>query len=178
MKSNVVLIDNLGNGFDKTMKETRKVAAYEEISPKGLLQMELCAEELLSLAACVAGDMQASFWIETDEKQCIFHLSTETELDAERRELLLSTASSGKNEYAGSFLGYIRDTFDRFRASQMDFSSEIPEDALDDLANHVIECSDPKWDGYEQSILRRIASCVKIGIRGDAVEIEVIVNKV
>jgi len=45
-----------------------------------------------------------------------------------------------------------------------------------DLANHVVECTDAEWDGYEQSTLRRLADTIKIGIRGNNVEMTVIKN--
>ena len=52
-----------------------------------------------------------------------------------------------------------------------DPDTDIPDDVLDDLANHVIEI--PEWDEYEQSILHRVADEVKIGIRGGTVDMSV-----
>ena len=34
MKSNVILIDNQGNGFDGAVKETRKTAEYQDLGHK------------------------------------------------------------------------------------------------------------------------------------------------
>ena len=47
----------------------------------------------------------------------------------------------------------------------------IPEDALDDLANHPIVFSE--WDEFEQSILKEVADDVKIAIRGDTVDMTI-----
>lgn len=44
---------------------------------------------------------------------------------------------------------------------------------MEDLVNRTIECTDPEWDGYEQSTLRRLADRVKIGIRGSQVDMTV-----
>ena len=52
-----------------------------------------------------------------------------------------------------------------------DPDTAIPDDVLDDLANHTIEI--PEWDEYEQSILRRVADQVRIGIRGRTVDMTV-----
>ena len=49
--------------------------------------------------------------------------------------------------------------------------TSIPEDVLADLANHPIQI--PKWDEYEQSILRNAADNVKIAIRGGIVDMTV-----
>ena len=53
--------------------------------------------------------------------------------------------------------------------SEVDYS--IPEDAVDDLANHPIVI--PEWDEYEQSILREVADEVKIAVRGDTVDMTI-----
>ncbi len=52
-------------------------------------------------------------------------------------------------------------------------ANDLPEDVLGDLANHTIECTDPEWDEYEQSTLRRLANSISIGIRGDTVDLTV-----
>lgn len=50
------------------------------------------------------------------------------------------------------------------------YSDNLPDDLLDDLANHTIECTDAEWDKYEQSTLRRLANHIQIGIRGGTVD--------
>lgn len=173
MKSNVIHIDNQGNGFDRTVKETQKVAVYEEMGHKESLQLQLITEEMLSLARSVTGEMQASFWIEADNGLFMLHMSTRTKMDAEKRELLLAASTSGKNAAAGSFLGFLRNVFEGAMASAADHSDNLPDDVLGDLANHTIECRDAEWDGYEQSTLRRLADNIRISIRGDEVDISV-----
>ena len=176
MKSNVIVIDNQGSGFDKAVKESKKVATYEGLNRKNSLHLQLCAEEMLSLVRSVTGELQASFWIETEGPEFNLHLSTQTKMDAEKRQKLLGAATSGQNEAAGSFLGFLRNAFESAMAVNVDHSDELedlPSDVLDDFANHTIECTDAEWDGYEQSTLRRLADCIKIGIRGDMVDMTV-----
>ena len=173
MKSNVILIDNQGNGFDGAVKETRKTAEYQDLGHKESLQLQLCAEEMLSLARSVTGEMQASFWIEGEGRCFDLHMTTKTVLDAEKRGLLLAASTSGKNEAAKSFLGQLRDAFEQAMAADVDHSDSLPGDVMDDLVNRTIECTDPEWDGYEQSTLRRLADRVKIGIRGSQVDMTV-----
>ena len=50
-------------------------------------------------------------------------------------------------------------------------ANDIPMDVLNDLPNHPIE--DPEWDGYERSVLRKVADNVKIAIRGGVVDMTV-----
>jgi hypothetical protein len=173
MKSDVIIIDNHGNGFDKSLDETRKVAAYEDLTHKESLCLQLCAEEMLSLARSITGEMKASFWIETESRTFNLHLTTKTVMDKEKRSLLLGAATSGKNEAAVSFLGALRDAFEHAMAADVSHSNDLPADLLDDLPNHVIECLDPEWDKYEQSTLKRLADTIRIGIRGDNVDMTV-----
>ena len=135
MKSNVIIIDNQGNGFDKSLEETRKVADYEGLSHKESLQLQLCAEEMLSM----------------DSTQSVFVRG------------FLTINVPGLEERKGN----IRIT------KTGDSGEALPDDLLSDLPNHVIECLDPEWDKYEQSTLKRLAETIRIGIRGDNVDMTV-----
>ena len=174
MKSNVITIDNQGNGFDGAVKETQKVAVYEELGHKESLHLQLCTEEMLSLVKSVTGDLNATFWIETEEKTFRLHVSAQTVLDKEKRAQLLASSTSGKNEAAKSFLGQLRDAFERTMTADADHADGLPDDVMDDLYNRTIECADPEWDEYEQSTLRRLANTILIGIRGGKVDMTVV----
>ena len=170
MKSDIIRIDNQGNGFQEALTQTEKAAQYRGLSRKESLQLRLCTEELLSLARSVTGEMKASFWLESEEKRFSLHLSTETVMDREKRKNLIASATSRRNEAANSFLGKLRDAFEE--AMVVEANAEIPEEAMDDMFNRVIEI--PAWDEYEQSILRSVADEVKIAIRGRLVDMTVI----
>ena len=176
MKSNVIMIDNRGNGFEKAIEEARKVAVYEALSHKDSLHLQLCAEEMLSLVRSVTGELNASFWLETEGNVFCLHMSTRTVLDREKRAQLLASSTSGKNEAAKSFLGQLRDMFEQAMTAEPNYNNDLPDDVLDDLANHTIECTSPEWDEYEQSTLRKLAKTIKIGIRGNAVDMTVITS--
>ena len=122
------------------------------------------------------GELKASFWIETEGKTFCLHVSTQTALDREKRAQLLASSTSGKNEAAKSFLGQLRDMFEQAMTAEANHNNDLPDDVLNDLANHTIECTDPEWDEYEQSTLRKLANTIKIGIRGDAVDMTVITS--
>ena len=175
MKSDVIVIDNAGKGFENAVAETRKVAQYQGLTGKDVLHLELMTEEMLSLVRSVTGEMQASFWIETEGTQFDLHLTTKTVMDKEKRYLLISSASSRKNEAAKTFLGYLRNALEEAMAAEVDHSAnDLPLDVLNDLANHPID--DPEWDGYERSVLRKVADNVKIAIRGGVVDMTVSKN--
>ena len=172
MRSDIINIDNCGNGYQDALDQTAKAAQFRDLSHKEALRLRICAEEMLSLARSVTGELQACFWLESEGKKFDLHLSTKTVMDKEKRENLIASATSHRNEAANSFLGKLRDAFEAAMVSEQDNS--IPEEALDDLVNHPIEI--PEWDEYEQSILRNAADTVKIAIRGGFVDMTVSKN--
>ena len=140
MKSDIITIDNQGNGFENALRETKKAAEYRELSEKETMRLQLFTEEMLSMAHSVTGDMQGSFWIENEGKKFELNLTTNTVLDKEERRLLISSATSRKNEAANSFLGKLRDAFED-RAGRLgddhrdiveieDFAGDLPFDLI------------------------------------------------
>ena len=57
MKSDIILIDNQGNGFAEALEETKKVASYTGLEPKLTTRLQLMTEEMLSLARSVTGEI-------------------------------------------------------------------------------------------------------------------------
>lgn len=172
MRSDIIQIDNQGNGFDRAVEETRRVARYQGLDHKQSIRLELCTEEMLSLARSVTGELNASFFMECEGKKVDLHMTTKTVMDKEKRENLLASASSRKNEAANSFIGKLRDAFERAMLSDVERTyNELPDEISKDVFGHVAD--DPEWDRYEQSTLRKLADEVKIAIRGDVVDMTV-----
>jgi len=170
MKTDIISIDSRGNGFQDALEQTEKAAAFRGLNPKETLKLRLCTEEMLSLAHSVTGDMAASFWLESEAKRFELHLSTKTVMDREKRENLIASATSRKNEAANSFLGKLRDAFEAAMVAEP--VAVIPDEAMDDMFNRSIEV--PAWDEYEQSILKNVADEVKIAIRGQTVDMTIV----
>ena len=171
MKSDVIAISNNGKGFEDAVEQSKKVAEYEGLEDMHSLQLQMLTEEMLSLARSLTGETHAAFWIELEHGIAHLHMTTQTVLDKNKRAELIATASSRKNEAAKSFLGLIRDRFEEAMAAEPDYES-LSNDLLVDIpAGGVM--SEGDWDGYERSILRKLADDIKIGIRGGTVEITV-----
>jgi len=175
MKSDVIKIDNQGNGFHDALDQTQKVAQFRGMNYKDTLHLQLMTEEMLSLARSVTGEMQASFWIEGEGPHFELHMTTNTVMDKEKRSLLISAATSRKNEAAKGFLGKLRDAFEQAMvADAVHANMDLPQDILADLPHGTL--GDMEWDGYERSVLRRLADDVKISIRGGEVDMAVSKN--
>ena len=172
MKTDIVLIDNLCNGFKDAVKQTEKAAQFRDLEESASLQLQLITEEMLSLVRSITGEVQASFWVESDARKFTLNMSTKTVMDKEKRRLLIDSTSEGKNAAATSFLTRLRDAFEEAMASDPDLQQyNLPADIEADLAGRDFE--NPEWDRYEQSVLFRLADNVSIAIRGGYVNMTV-----
>ena len=169
MLSKIIHINNRGSGFPDALDETVRMAQVSGLSNKESLHLRLCAEEMLSLARSVTGEMEASFWLDAEGKEFALHMTTQTVMDKEKRYQLLSSATSRKNEAANTFLGKLRDVFEEAMTADADHTVyDVPFGDVQTESNGGDE-----WDRYERSILRRVADNVKIAIRGGMVEMTV-----
>lgn len=96
-------------------------------------------------------------------------------MDKEKRYQLISSSTSRKNEAAKGFLGKLRDIIEQALAAEVvhDYE-EVPYELANDVPD--FHPDDKEWDGYERSVLRRIADDIKISIRGGEVEMTVLKN--
>jgi len=176
MKSDVILIDNHGSGFSEAVNAAKQIARFKGLGEKETLRLQLLAEELLSMARSVTGEMQASFWLECEENTYELHMTTEAVLGREMRSNLIAAATSKRNEAAGSFLGRLRDVFEQAMASDVYYTSDyiFYEMTGEMRADQPISVVDgPEWDRYELSILKKLADEVKVYIRGRQVHLSV-----
>ena len=172
MKTDVIRVDNQENGFREAEIQVQKAAVYRELSQKESIQLQLLAEEMLSMLHSITGQLMASFWVENEGKTFELHLTADTILDRDMRQLLIGSSSTRKNEAAGSFLGKLRDSFEEAMMSDTERTVyELPTEIQADITGRNYD--DPEWDGYERSVLRRMATNVKIFIRGKEVHMTV-----
>ncbi|MBR5751643.1 MAG: hypothetical protein IKX84_04555, partial [Clostridia bacterium] len=128
------------------------------------------------------------------------HLQVTTPMNSMKRERLLSSSSSGKNESAKGLMGRLRDVFDRSADEDVSaFTSpmllpgayEYSEKAglnwewsmthyQQELASLVAmrdEAAQKAWDELEKSVVSHVADEVKVSIRGRIAEM-IIIKKI
>ena len=173
MKSEIIRVDNQGDGFAGAIQETQKICACAGLNTKDSLRLQLCAEEMLSMARSVTGEMKASFWLENEGRLFTLHMSTKTVMDKEKRYQLISASSSRRNEAANTFLGRLRDAFEAAMAAEADHNGdEVPAELWHDMP-HYYPDADEEGAEYEKSVLRKVADDIKIFIRGGYVEMTI-----
>ena len=170
MRSDVIQINNCGQGFEAAAEQTKKVAAFKGLSEIETIQLQVLTEEMLSLILSITGQIDAGFWIELEDGLAVLHLKTKTVLDKEKRAELIASASSRQNEATKTFLGRVRDWLEEALAAEPEHES-APSNLLEDLPQGVY--GEQEWDEYERSILREMADEVKVGVQGGIAEITV-----
>lgn len=200
MKTDVIAISPLGEGMAEALKEIERAAAYRGMTPKESLRLQLLGEEMMGMLRTIVGEGKSSFWVEAEGKTFSLHLRAGVRMNADLRDDLLKTATSGKNAAIKGFMGRIRDIFTQL--SEPDGATMDPKeygfsyvdvssfDASMGVTTHGMlygwsmkeyrsaveehRAEEPeKWDELEKSITARLADEVKVFIRGNTVEMVV-----
>ena len=201
MKTDVIEISPTGEGMTEALRQTEKAAAYQELTPKQGLRLRLLAEEMMGMLRTIVGESKASYWVEAEGKAFKLHLAAGVRMNADLREELLKTSTSGKNAAVKGFMSRVRDIFTQltepdgagifpaeYGFSYVDVTSF--EDAALGVTTHGMmygwsmrayksaveehRAEEPdKWDELEKSITARLADEIRIFIRGNTVEMVV-----
>ena len=196
MKSDVIHISGEGIGIEEALKQTEAVAVYKSLSKKDSIHLLLLTEEMTGMLKALTGNPGADFWIEDDEKVFHLHLKTQTKMNTELRNKLLSASTSGENIAAKGIMGTVRDLFNRLiepteapmpKEYAAGFESDnlgaaqaaavakyisIPATNVWSLNKYKTEMAaeGESWDELEQSIVANIADDIEIGISDNSVE--------
>lgn len=189
MKTDIITISNDGTNMEDALAQVEKVSAYKGLSPKDTMHLRLLAEETMALMRAVTGNVNGEFWMEDEEQLYTLHLKVRTLMDQKKREQLLSTSTSGKNEAERGFMGKIRSFFEPSSSVPM-FSAGLGggspqmyqsyvwsmEDYKDQLRQYNEENQNEAkeaWDELEKSVVGHLADDVKVFIRGRIVEMTI-----
>ena len=120
MKTDKITVTNAGAGMAEAVEQAAAAAAYRGLTGKEALHLRLLAEEMLGMLRQIAGETEAVFWVESEEKRFQLHLAARPWITGEMRKELLSVSSSGKNAAAVGVMGKLRDIFERaFDAAEL-----------------------------------------------------------
>ena len=200
MKTDIIKVSSRGSQMETALNQVDKVAAYKGLNKKNTLHLRLLTEEMMSMMRAITGETEGFFWIEDQDNEYQLHLQVRARLSSEKREKLLSAASSGRNESAKGLMGRLRAFFDW--SSDEDLSSFSGSLMLPDMYDHStspaldwewsmmryenalsarIEQNDPSareaWDELEKSVVTHVADDIKVSICSGVVEM-IIVKKI
>ena len=182
----------------RALLATEKQGEESGLSVKQNLRLRLLAEELIGMIRNLSGYIDALYWIERQGSTFSLNLKADVIMNKEVREMLIATASSGKNSAAKGFMGKLREmvagimipsaqgpsVLSTLSLGMMN-GSPISEDAgmssyIWSLKNYKEKIGENESDlaeemeDLERSIVANLADEVIVKIVGSKVEVDII----
>ena len=194
MISNVCKIEKGTKDLAAILKESEKVAIYNEFTHKQSLHLRLICEELDGMLPELVGDFEGKLWIEVKDSVCYVRAAIELDaITAKRREQLISVAKNKKNSAAVGIVGKIRAAMENFFLDYDDTDMEFISSSMMDVRTSydmgwdyayywnlceyktTVKKEDKKeaWDELEKSVIASVADDITIGIKGSKAEITI-----
>lgn len=197
MKSNVCKIANGVQYLDAILKESDKVAVYNELNNKETLQLRLICEEMDGMLPNLIDGFEGDFWIEFEDGVCKVNASVVLDkFTADKKKKLVSISKNKKNSASVGMVGRIRSVLeDIFLDESVEDSSKGSKKSSHFSNGYVVggnysylwsldkykkseehEAKGEDWDELEKSLIASVADDVIVGVKGKRAEI-VIVKK-
>ena len=201
MKSNICKIENGTKDLDAILKESEKVAVYNELTHKQTLQLRLICEEIDGMLPNIISDFNGDFWIDFENGICKVNISLKfDEFTADKKAGLVAIAKNKKNAATVGIVGKIRSALENVflddesfgsaeamiesRYFSMDYYSGIDYYSgmdysciwsLDQYRSSVKkEEKKEDWDELEKSVIASVADDVIVGVKGKRADIIVV----
>lgn len=201
MKSNVCKIENGTKDLAAILKESEKVAVYNELSHKQTLQLRLICEEIDGMLPNIIDNFSGDFWIDFEDGVCKVNVSLRfDEFTAEKKAGLVGVAKNKKNAATVGIVGKIRSALenvfldqDSFGSSEMMLESRYFSMDYFSAADHYSgmdyaclwsleqyrstvkkEKKSEAWDELEKSVIASVADDVIVGVKGKHADIIVV----
>ncbi len=198
MKSDVYKFEKGEASVSRISGEVHKVAAYNGLSHKQELRLNLLSEELLEMLPNLLCYGAGEFWIEAkgDDYELHFNLELDDVLPTIERERILAISSTGENAAAKGIMNKIRIAAEIMLANYAQtagttsivysespyafydmgmFSDPLDHTSVWSLSQYRDEAKQntEEWDELEKSLVANLADDVVVGIIGSAVKITV-----
>jgi hypothetical protein len=159
---------------------------------------------MLGMVKGITGNFEGDFWLEKEGDEYRLKLRADTYMDKEKKKKLIALSPSGKNESTVGIMDMIKsvllgglEKYEDIENLQNEYDDgtvmygSLGMRGVDDLAatgfewsllqyRSMVEKEKEKekslgaWDELEKSIVANIADDVKVGVRGDTVELTII----
>lgn len=191
MKSDIITVNASGNGVKEALTQTEKIAEIKGLSREDQMKLRLLTEEMMGMLQGLTGEVESEFYIEEKNNDYVLHLSTNTEMYAEKRQRLVEATTENRNAAAVGITGKLRSLFESMLEPK---DAQTPSVAslgslgafsstgggtsmwmLSQYRNQVQEEENAAdaWDELEKSVVAKLADDVHIGIRGKCVEMTI-----
>ena len=93
MKSDVITVNNRGDGIEEALAASSSSALYRGLGHKEALHLRLLAEETLGMMRQITKEETAQFWVDSDGKSFELHLVAHPSVTGAMRAELLKVDS-------------------------------------------------------------------------------------
>ncbi len=206
IKSRELSFTTVANDMTEILKEAESFVTRLGLSEKEERRFRLLVEETTEMLRTITGDHVIQVAFIEDNDSLTIHLETDTLMNLEMHEELLSISKSGKNESAKGIIGKIREAFELAAMMPNANTTEswalygspamimgVPADSSsigtmetmfwslssyrDNLETDSTGYKEKAWDELEKSIVANLAEDVRIGICDSHVVMDVIRKK-
>ena len=112
MKSDIIKVNASGSGIKEALTQTEKIAEIKGLSQEDQMRLRLHAEEMMGMLQGLTGEVESEFYIEEENNDYVLHLSTNTEMYAEKRQRLVEATTENRNAAAVGITGKLRSLFE------------------------------------------------------------------
>ena len=179
---------------------TESFADQAGLDGRNALRLELLVEETLGMVKTMLDSFYGQIWFTADGRDVEIHFEATADMDADKKEELLSVSSTGKNVAAKGFMaklgemisGALRSagrSIDAYGQETMKYGVvHTPElmaaypDMMTiwtlqtyrvdlDQARTDGDFAEEAWDELEKSIVAKLADDIAVGVRGDRIDL-------
>ena len=178
---------------------TENFAWQTKLSKRDTLRLDLLVEETLGMAKAMLEEFYGQIWFVADGKACEIHLEATADMNADKKEELLSVSSTGKNtatkgfmsrlgEIMSGMLHGVGNTMDAYGKETMKYGivhtpSVLSANTdmmtiwtLQTYRSDLNQARDDEGvaeacDELEKSIVAKLADDVLVGVKGDRIDL-------
>ena len=179
---------------------TESFAEQAGLDGRNALRLELLVEETLGMVKTMLDSFYGQIWFTADGRDVEIHFEATADMNADKKEELLSVSSTGKNVAAKGFMAKLGEmisgalhsagrSIDAYGQETMKYGVvHAPElmaaypDMMTiwtlqtyrvdlDQARTDGDFAEEAWDELEKSIVAKLADDVAVGVRGDRIDL-------
>ena len=109
MNTEIIRINTNGEGMEAALSATEAFGLESGLGHRENIRLRLLAEELVGMMRGITAFLEASFWVQQEDRQFEIHLESDVDLNLEMRQQLLAASSTGTNTAARGFMGRLRE---------------------------------------------------------------------
>ena len=198
--SDKFMVNNDAGRMAAARYATENFAWQIKLDKRDTLRLDLLVEETLGMVKTMLDEFYGQIWFTAEGKACEIHFEATANMNAEKKEELLSVSSTGKNAAVKGFMAKLGEiitrtmhsagrTMDAYGMETIKYGIvHTPEmmatnpDMLTvwtlqtyraDLnqARGADDAAEDAWDELEKSIVAKLADDVVVGVKGDRIDL-------